>query len=98
MIQLFRKIAEEDSEKFEKVQETYGSIFKLGAVEDLKNRDQLTELTRFHTNQRNNTSLDQVCMVFPSDSNEGLILFSVSRKQKARPKAGMSGFIFYRLT
>jgi len=59
MIQLFHKIAEEDSEKFEKVQETYGSIFKLGAVEDIKNRDKLIELTRFHTNQRNNTSLDQ---------------------------------------
>lgn len=59
LIQLMKKIEEEDPEKFEKIQDVYGSIFKLGAVEDTKNRDKLTELTRFATNQRNITSLDQ---------------------------------------
>jgi heat shock protein beta len=54
-------MAEEDNEKFEKLVEVYGSVFKLGAVEDLKNREKLTALTRFTTNQRNYTSLDQVC-------------------------------------
>jgi heat shock protein beta len=59
LIQLVKKIEEENPEKFEKVQDIYGSILKLGAVEDTKNRDKLTELTRFATNQRNVTSLDQ---------------------------------------
>ena len=60
MIQLFTKISEEDPEKFEKIQEVYGSIIKLGAVEDSKNQAKLASLTRFSTNQRNKTSLDQV--------------------------------------
>ncbi|KIK06721.1 hypothetical protein K443DRAFT_2857 [Laccaria amethystina LaAM-08-1] len=59
MIQLFTKISEEDPEKFEKVQEVYGSVLKLGAVEDSKNQAKLASLTRFSTNQRNKTSLDQ---------------------------------------
>jgi heat shock protein beta len=57
---MFTKISEDDPEKFEKFQETYGSVLKLGAVEDAKNREKLASLTRFTTNQRNNTSFDQV--------------------------------------
>ncbi|KAF9009082.1 Hsp90 protein-domain-containing protein [Cyathus striatus] len=59
LIQLFTKISEEDPAKWEKIQEVYGSVLKLGAVEDTKNRDKLLALTRFTTNQRNDTSLDQ---------------------------------------
>ncbi|KAJ7179213.1 Hsp90 protein-domain-containing protein [Mycena filopes] len=59
ILQLFTRIAEDDEEKFAKIVEVYGSIFKLGAVEDVKNRDKLTALTRFTTNQRNNTSLEK---------------------------------------
>ncbi|KAJ6613464.1 heat shock protein Hsp90 [Mycena sp. CBHHK59/15] len=59
IIQLFTRIAEEDEEKFKKILEVYGSVFKLGAVEDTKNRDKLMALARFTTNQRNYTSLDQ---------------------------------------
>ncbi|KAF8974761.1 Hsp90 protein-domain-containing protein [Flammula alnicola] len=59
MIQLFAKISEgDDKEKFDKMQETFGSVFKLGAVEDHKNREKLASLARFTTNQRNNTSFD----------------------------------------
>lgn len=61
LIQLFTKIAEEDEDKFKEIQETYGSIFKLGAVEDTKNREKLASLARFTTTQRNDTSFDQVC-------------------------------------
>jgi heat shock protein beta len=62
IIHLFTKISEgDDQEKIDKMQETYGSVLKLGAVEDTKNRDKLAALTRFATNQRNNTSFDQVC-------------------------------------
>jgi heat shock protein 90kDa beta len=62
IIHLFTKISEgDDQEKIDKMYETYGSILKLGAVEDTKNRDKLARLTRFTTNQRNNTSFDQVC-------------------------------------
>jgi len=60
LIQLFTRIAEDDKEKFEELQVTYGSVLKLGSVEDIKNRDKLILLTRFNTNQRNNTSLDEV--------------------------------------
>lgn len=60
IIQLFSKIAEEDPEKFEKIQSTYGPVIKLGAVESPTNREKLAALARFTTNQRNLTSLDQV--------------------------------------
>ncbi|KAF7288239.1 Heat shock protein [Mycena chlorophos] len=59
ILQLFNKLVDEDNEKFKEVIDVYGSIFKLGAVEDLKNRDKLMSLIRFTTNQRNYTSLDQ---------------------------------------
>lgn len=60
MIQLFSKISEgDDKETFDQMQETFGSVLKLGAVEDTKNREKLASLARFTTNQRNNTSFDQ---------------------------------------
>ncbi|GLB33793.1 putative hsp90 protein [Lyophyllum shimeji] len=59
LIQLFTKIAEEDPAKFREIEGVYGSIFKLGAVEDLKHRDKLASIVRFTTTQRNETSLDQ---------------------------------------
>ncbi|KAJ3930013.1 MAG: Hsp90 protein-domain-containing protein [Lentinula lateritia] len=62
IIQLFNKMADlqtEDSEKFEKFYEIFGGILKLGAVEDQKNRDKLTAITRFTTTHRNFTTLDQ---------------------------------------
>ncbi|PBK72579.1 HSP90-domain-containing protein [Armillaria solidipes] len=59
IIQLFTRLSEEEGEKLEEMHKTYGSILKLGAVEDLKNRDKLTALTRFATNQRESVSLDQ---------------------------------------
>jgi len=60
IIHLFTKISEgDDQEKIDKMQKTYGSVLKLGAVEDTKNRDKLAGLTRYVTNQRNNTSFDQ---------------------------------------
>jgi heat shock protein beta len=39
---------------------SYGTALKLGAVEDRKNQIKLASLVRFHTNQRNMTSLDDV--------------------------------------
>ena len=92
IIHLFTKISEgDDQEKIDKMYETYGSILKLGAVEDIKNRDKLARLTRFTTNQRNNTSFDQVC-----HSSQIFILyasadcsFQVPRKQKRRTEAGL---------
>ena len=61
LLQIFTRIADEDPEKFAEVQKVYGNVLKLGSVEDLKNRDKLIPLTRFATNQRNSTSLDEVC-------------------------------------
>jgi HSP90 family molecular chaperone len=60
IIQSFTKLAEDDPEKFELAQKVYGNVFKLGAAEDAKNKDKLIALTRFASNQRNSTSLDEV--------------------------------------
>ncbi|KAI0650307.1 heat shock protein Hsp90 [Trametes meyenii] len=59
LLQLLSRIQEQDPEKWEQVQETFGNVFKLGAVEDFKNRERLSTLVRFPTNQRNSTSLDE---------------------------------------
>lgn len=91
MIQLFAKISEgEDKEKYEKMQEVYGSVMKLGAVEDAKNREKLAGLARFSTNHRNDTSFDQVCF-YPS---EDIDLLTPSLKYLERMKKGQKQ-IFY---
>ncbi|KAF9055246.1 HSP90-domain-containing protein [Hymenopellis radicata] len=59
LIQLFTRIADDEPGKWIEVQRNYGAVHKLAAVEDLKNRDKLLPLTRFATNQRDKTSLDQ---------------------------------------
>ncbi|KAF9259497.1 HSP90-domain-containing protein [Marasmius fiardii PR-910] len=57
---MFTKLTEEeDKEKFEAFHQVYKTVIKLGAVEDTKNREKLSSLTRFYTNVRNMTSLDQ---------------------------------------
>ena len=60
IIQAFTRLSEDEPEKFDEAQKVYGNVFKLGALEDGKNRDKLIALTRFATNRRNSTSLDQV--------------------------------------
>jgi len=66
IIQSFTKLAEDEPDKFIEAQKVYGNVFKLGAVEDSKNKDKLIPLIRFVTNQRNITSLDEVgfCHVY----------------------------------
>ncbi|KAG6332715.1 hypothetical protein ID866_6376 [Astraeus odoratus] len=59
LIQLFAKIADEDEARFAEIHKVYRTIFKLGAAEDEKNRGKIASLIRFHTNQRNSTTLDQ---------------------------------------
>ncbi|TFK75925.1 HSP90-domain-containing protein [Pluteus cervinus] len=59
LLQMFTKLSEEDEAKFAQVQETYGNVLKLGAVEDVKHRQKLAALTRFASNQRASTSFDQ---------------------------------------
>jgi Hsp90 protein len=60
LIQLFNKLATEDPEKFYELRESYNNVFKVGAVEDGKNRNKLAALARFETNQRGNVTLDAV--------------------------------------
>jgi len=92
IIRLFTEISEgQDQEKIDKMQETYGSVLKLGAVEDIKNRDKLAGLTRFTTNQRNNTSFDQVCLssrmsILYTSTNYSLQVFG---NEKKRTEAGV---------
>lgn len=50
LIQLLTRLAEDEPEKFAKVTENYGTIMKMGAIEDVKNREKLLPLTRFNTN------------------------------------------------
>jgi heat shock protein 90kDa beta len=61
IIQTFSRLSEEEPEKFAEAQKVYGTAFKLGVIEDSKNSDKLALLVRFATNQRNSTSLDEVC-------------------------------------
>jgi HSP90 family molecular chaperone len=70
LIQLFARLAVEDKEQFAALQASYGTVLKLGTVEDSKNRDKLAALTRFSTNQRNSTSLDEVCQPFHSEPSD----------------------------
>jgi len=73
IIQTFTKLAEDEPDKFIEAQKVYGNVFKLGAVEDSKNKDKLIPLIRFATNQRNVTSLDEVssCRVCNWSTNNG---------------------------
>ncbi|KZT72468.1 HSP90-domain-containing protein [Daedalea quercina L-15889] len=59
LLALLVRLQENDSEKWATLQKSYGNVFKLGAVEDQKNRVKLAELCRFATNQKNETSLDE---------------------------------------
>lgn len=63
VLQMLVHIAEEDPEKWVQGQKVYGNMFKLGAVEGVKNCDKLVGLMRFGTNQRDSTSLDKVSRV-----------------------------------
>lgn len=62
LIQLFNKLAEEDPEKFKEISKSYNNVFKIGAVEDNKNREKLAALARFDTNQREAITLDSVSL------------------------------------
>ncbi|CAL1700961.1 unnamed protein product [Somion occarium] len=58
LVQALTRIQAEEPEKFNEISAIYNNVFKLGAVEDTKNRDKLATLVRFATNHRNSTSLD----------------------------------------
>ena len=61
LLQTLQRIREGDDE-LENWQLThiYNNVFKLGAVEDAKNREKLAALVKLPTNQRNETTLDGV--------------------------------------
>lgn len=60
LLQLFAKTAEEVPEKFHEISRIYNTVLKLGAADDNRNRERIAALTRYTTNQRNDTSLDDV--------------------------------------
>ena len=49
-----------DEERWEQIVTQYNNVFKLGAIEDEKNREKLAKLVRFRTNQGTFTTLDDV--------------------------------------
>lgn len=59
---MIHRVQQDEPEKFKQIVEVYNNVFKLGAVEDSKNREKLTPLVQFTTNHRNNTSLNDVCI------------------------------------
>ena len=80
LAQLLQKLAEDEPEKFDKVQEIYGTVIKLGAVEDGANREKLAALARFSTTTRNGTSLGDVSdALILSDVETSPDIFSTSR-------------------
>ncbi|KAF8592600.1 heat shock protein Hsp90 [Ramaria rubella] len=58
LIQLLQRISEEDPAKYEEIFKIVGSAIKLGAVEAEKDKQKLAGLSRWASNQRNITSLD----------------------------------------
>ena len=46
LIQLLAKVAEENPEKYEQIQEVYGTVIKLAAIESVPNREKLAALAR----------------------------------------------------
>ena len=60
LIQLIGRLATDEPEKFDELQKSFGSVLKLGAVEDKKNSNKLALFARFATNQRKNTSFNEV--------------------------------------
>jgi heat shock protein 90kDa beta len=69
LIQLMNRLEKEEPEKFAELQKEFGSVIKLGATEDHKNKQKLASLSRFHTNQRTNASLDEVCVLLLSETS-----------------------------
>jgi len=59
-IALLAKISEEDPEKYSEIIKIYGPALKLGAVDSARERQKIVGLTRWNTNLRNFTSLDEV--------------------------------------
>lgn len=86
LLQLFARIEEEEPEKFSQLQKNFGTVLKLGAVEDKKNSKKLALLTRFATNQRNETSFDQVTSI-PTLSQPPWLTLLPSSISKIRRKA-----------
>ncbi|KAF8339008.1 uncharacterized protein EI90DRAFT_3279460, partial [Cantharellus anzutake] len=58
-ISLLARVSEEDPEQYAKIMDVFGPTFKLGAVESQKDRQKIASLTRWNTNLRNSTSLDE---------------------------------------
>jgi heat shock protein beta len=79
LIQLFSKIAEDDQEKYEEITKVYGTVLKLGASEDGKNRDKLAALVRLNTNQRNGASFDSVSGYVDLERGSDVVPFSIWR-------------------
>lgn len=61
MITMFQRIEKDDPEKYAEIIKGFGGALKLGAIDDKRNSDKLVPLLRFASNQRNYTSLDEVC-------------------------------------
>ncbi|KAN0097613.1 Hsp90 domain containing protein [Tylopilus felleus] len=58
LLLLFGKVTEEDPEKFHEITNIYNTVLKLGGADDNRNRERISALTRYATNQRNVTSFD----------------------------------------
>jgi molecular chaperone HtpG len=52
-----KKLAESDGETFSKIWNVFGPVIKEGLYEDVERRDQLYDIVRFSTTQRDNISL-----------------------------------------
>jgi heat shock protein 90kDa beta len=59
LIQLLKRLSGEDPEKYERTWNALGSAIKLGALEAEKDKEKLAGLSRWASNQRNTTSLDE---------------------------------------
>ena len=66
LLQLLQRIHENKDGDLEawQLNHVYNNVFKLGAVEDIKNREKLASLVKLPTNQRNETTLNDVSQAY----------------------------------
>lgn len=59
LIQLLERVSKESPEKYEQIWSALGTVIKMGCLESKKDKQKLAALSRWPSNQRNFTSLDE---------------------------------------
>ena len=64
-IDLFSRMASDDSEKYQEISKVYGNALRIGMLESAKDKVKLAKLLRFESTRTNYTSLEEVRAMSP---------------------------------